>query len=147
RRPHARKRNHLTENAAYTVNQTDPERATQNRVVKLFSERLGYEYLGNWAHRKGNSNIDVALLVQNLKARGYDDNLVNKAIGQLQKAAWVGPGHDLYEANREVYGLLRYGVKVKPGAGEHLETIKLIDWDNSDAIRVCLINGVSGVFG
>ncbi|MEB3995994.1 multicopper oxidase domain-containing protein, partial [Mycobacterium ulcerans] len=24
RRPHARKRNHLTENAAYTVNQTDP---------------------------------------------------------------------------------------------------------------------------
>ncbi|EUA92520.1 transposase for IS2404 domain protein [Mycobacterium ulcerans str. Harvey] len=27
RRPHARKRNHLTENAAYTVNQTDPQRA------------------------------------------------------------------------------------------------------------------------
>ncbi|MEK0490490.1 hypothetical protein OSI05_07060, partial [Mycobacterium ulcerans] len=25
RRPHARKRNHLTENAAYTVNQTDPQ--------------------------------------------------------------------------------------------------------------------------
>ena len=30
----------------------------------------------------------------------------------------MGGGHDLYEANREVYDLLRYGVKVKPGAGE-----------------------------
>ncbi|MEK0474461.1 hypothetical protein OSI00_17030, partial [Mycobacterium ulcerans] len=29
RRPHARKRNHLTENAAYTVNQTDPTAAGQ----------------------------------------------------------------------------------------------------------------------
>jgi type I restriction enzyme R subunit len=24
------------------------ERATQNRVIKLFRERLGYDYLGNW---------------------------------------------------------------------------------------------------
>lgn len=93
-----------------------PERATQNRVVKLIAERLGYEYQGNWARRNGNSNIDVGLLTQNLRARGYDDNLINKAVDQLQKSASVGAGHDLYEANREVYGLLRYGVKVKPGA-------------------------------
>uniref|UniRef100_UPI001E4A0669 hypothetical protein n=1 Tax=Mycobacterium ulcerans TaxID=1809 RepID=UPI001E4A0669 len=30
RRPHARKRNHLTENAAYTVNQTDPMICSKN---------------------------------------------------------------------------------------------------------------------
>ena len=30
------------------------ERATQNRVVKLFAEQLGYRYLGNWSERKGN---------------------------------------------------------------------------------------------
>ena len=26
----------------------DIERITQNRVVKLFKEKLGYTYLGNW---------------------------------------------------------------------------------------------------
>jgi type I restriction enzyme, R subunit len=120
-----------------------PERATQNRVVKLFAERLGYEYLGNWANRNGNPNIDVGLLTQNLRGRGYDDNLINKAIDQLQRAASVGAGHDLYEANREVYGLLRYGVKVKPGVGEHYETVKLIDWDKSQANHFVVVEEVT----
>ncbi|GFG50767.1 restriction endonuclease subunit R [Mycolicibacterium agri] len=120
-----------------------PERATQNRVVKLIAERLGYEYQGNWARRNGNSNIDVGLLTQNLRARGYDDNLINKAVDQLQKSASVGAGHDLYEANREVYGLLRYGVKVKPGAGEHYETVKLIEWDNANANHFVVVEEVT----
>ena len=55
---------------------------------------------------------------QNLRARGYDDNLINKAIDKLKSDASLGGGRDLYEANRDVYGLLRYGVKVKPGVGE-----------------------------
>ncbi|WP_171944462.1 hypothetical protein, partial [Mycobacterium ulcerans] len=33
RRPHARKRNHLTENAAYTVNQTDLSADSVSRVT------------------------------------------------------------------------------------------------------------------
>ncbi|MEK0476020.1 hypothetical protein OSI00_26570, partial [Mycobacterium ulcerans] len=40
RRPHARKRNHLTENAAYTVNQTDPVSSSRKRVFG--ATRLGY---------------------------------------------------------------------------------------------------------
>ncbi|MDO3636035.1 type I restriction endonuclease subunit R [Mycolicibacterium arseniciresistens] len=110
-----------------------PERATQSRVVKLFAERLGYDYQGNWAHNDNNSNISEGLLAQNLRARGYGDDLITKAIQQLQKAAAVGAGHDLYEANREVYGLLRYGAKVKRGVGENTETVKLIEWDNAEA--------------
>ncbi|MEK0458220.1 hypothetical protein OSH32_25625, partial [Mycobacterium ulcerans] len=35
RRPHARKRNHLTENAAYTVNQTDPQMADRGRHLLI----------------------------------------------------------------------------------------------------------------
>ena len=35
-----------------------PERATQNRVVKLFCDELGYSYLGDWADRADNSNIE-----------------------------------------------------------------------------------------
>ncbi|MFD4070266.1 type I restriction endonuclease, partial [Streptomyces albidoflavus] len=88
-----------------------PERKTQDRVVKLFRDSLGYEYLGNCEHRAANSNVDVELLTQNLRARGYSDNLINRAIDKLKSDASLGGGRDLYEANRDVYGLLRYGVK------------------------------------
>jgi type I restriction enzyme R subunit len=109
------------------------EGKTQKRVLSLFQEQLGYDYLGSWANRDGNANIDVGLLARNLTARGYDDNLINRALDQLGKAASVGAVHDLYEANRAVYELMRYGVKVKPGAGETTETIWLIDWKHPEA--------------
>ena len=38
-----------------------PERATQNRVIALFRDELGYRYLGDWADRSGNSNIEEHL--------------------------------------------------------------------------------------
>ena len=100
-----------------------PERKTQDRVVKLLQEQLGYDYLGNWKDRAGTSNIDVELLTQNLRARGYDDKLIDKAIDQLRKAAAIGAGRGLYEANRDVYEMLRYGAQVKPGVGEQTETV------------------------
>ncbi|KAF0971223.1 MULTISPECIES: type I restriction endonuclease subunit R [Gordonia] len=109
------------------------ERITQKRVVNLLNTNLGYDYLGNWAARVGNSSIDEGLLVASLRARGYEKNLIARALDRLGKAAAVGAGHDLYEANREVYGLLRYGVKVKPGVGEQYETVWLIDWNDREA--------------
>jgi type I restriction enzyme, R subunit len=109
------------------------ERRAQDRVVGLFREPLGYEYLGNWETRLGNSNIEVELLARNLRARGYDDKLINKAVDKLKKDASLGGGRDLYEANRDAYSLLRYGVKVKRGAGEQFETVWLIDWSNPKA--------------
>jgi type I restriction enzyme R subunit len=119
------------------------ERLAQNRVVKLFKERLGYDYLGNWEHREGNSNLEVGLLTQNLKARGYDDNLITRMLDQLGRAASVGAGHDLYEANKDVYQLLRYGVKVKPGVGEPTETVWLIDWKNPEANHFVVVEEVT----
>jgi len=119
------------------------ERKAQNRVVALLRDQLGYEYLGNWEYRDGNSNVETTLLTQNLKARGYDDNLINRALDQLSKAASVGAGHDLYEANRDVYGLLRYGVKVKPGVGKQTETVWLIDWKNPEANHFVVVEEVT----
>jgi len=119
------------------------ERRAQERVVKLFKERLGYEYLGSWEYREDNSNVEMSLLFQNLKARGYDENLTNRALDQLGKAASVGSGHDLYEANRDVYQLLRYGVKVKPGVGQQNETVWLIDWKNPDANHFVVVEEVT----
>ncbi|MCX7468778.1 HsdR family type I site-specific deoxyribonuclease [Corynebacterium sp. P7374] len=119
------------------------ERKAQNRVVDLFRHQLGYEYLGNWGNRKDNANVETELLTRNLRSRGYDDNLINRALGQLSKAAAVGAGHDLYEANRDVYGLLRYGVKVRPGAGEQTETVWLIDWNNPEANHFVVVEEVT----
>ena len=35
-----------------------PERATQDRVIKLFTDELSYQYLGDWTDRTSNSNIE-----------------------------------------------------------------------------------------
>lgn len=108
------------------------ERETQNRVVKLFRDRLKYEYGGNREDRD-NKNVDQAQLRQNLLARGVDEDLVNRASQQLLTAASIGAGQSLYDANRKVYDLLRYGVKVKRDVGENFETVWLIDWSNPEA--------------
>jgi type I restriction enzyme, R subunit len=49
----------------------DIERIMQNRVVKLFKEKLGYTCLGNWEDRPNNSNIEEALLTNYLTKKGY----------------------------------------------------------------------------
>jgi type I restriction enzyme R subunit len=109
------------------------ERKAQDRVVKLIADGLRYANLGNWEYREGNSNVEVELLTANLKARGYEDNVINRAIDRLRSDASLGGGRDLYEANADVYRLLRYGAKVRPGVGEQTETVWLIDWKNPDA--------------
>jgi type I restriction enzyme, R subunit len=110
-----------------------PERKTQDHVIELFRGSLGYHYLGNWEYRERNSNIEVDLLTQNLRQRGCDNVLINKAIHRLKSDASLGGGRDLYQANRDIYGLLRYGVKVKPGIGEHYETVWPVDWKHPEA--------------
>jgi type I restriction enzyme R subunit len=122
------------------------ERKAQDRVVKFFHDALDFDYLGNWEYREGNANVEADLLAQNLRARGYDGNLINKALDKLTKDASLGGGRDLYEANRDVYNLLRYGVKVRPGMGEQTETVWLIDWANPGANHFALAEEVT-VFG
>ncbi|WP_130471642.1 type I restriction endonuclease subunit R [Candidatus Magnetaquicoccus inordinatus] len=103
------------------------EKQTQSRVIALFQERLGYDYLGNWKERPGNANIEVGLLTSWLQRQGVDDVLINRALHELEKSASDTSKH-LYDRNRVVYDLLRYGVKVQPGAGENRVTVWLIDW-------------------
>jgi len=103
------------------------ERRTQNRIVKLFRDTLGYTYLGDWKDRPENSNIEESLLRTYLEEQGYDPELINRALFLLVKTAG-DQSRDLYYVNRDVYDLLRYGVKVKPDVGEHTETVALINW-------------------
>ncbi|MDF1777135.1 MAG: type I restriction endonuclease subunit R [Rhizobiaceae bacterium] len=106
------------------------ERETQSRIVKLFRDQLGYSYLGNWIDRDNNSNVEKELLAGWLSRRGTSDVLIKRVFRELEHAAALGEGRHLYEANKDVYRLLRYGVKVKEGAGDQNQTIFLIDWKN-----------------
>ena len=108
----------------------DIERVTQNRVVQLFRDKLGYAYLGDWQDRQGNSNVEEDLLRSYLKEKKkYSDILINKALYDLQKAA-DNLSDGLYAANKKVYSLLRYGVPIKAEAGENYQTVELIDWEH-----------------
>ncbi len=106
------------------------ERVTQNRVVKLFQDRLGYLYLGNWEDEERKLPIEDRLLGDWLEKCGHDDSAIQKALVKFYKAAAMGQGKNLYDANRECYACLRYGVKIKKGAGKQAETVWLIDWEN-----------------
>lgn len=108
-----------------------PERVTQNRVVALFRDELRYRYLGDWTDRPDNSNIEEDLLKGYLSKGPYSPEQISKALYELRTEA-NNPNRSLYDNNKKVYSLLRYGVPVKVEAGKNTETIKLIDWTNPE---------------
>ena len=108
----------------------DPERATQKRVIDIF-RRLGYEYLGDWTDRTGNSNIEAGLLRANLLYRGYSETLADRAIDELRRVA-TDPRESLSTNNKRVYGLLRYGASVPERIGQKHETVAFIDWHHPE---------------
>ena len=109
-----------------------PEIVTQGRVIAFFRDSLGYAYLGNWKDRPDNGNLEEELLTSWLTRQRYSDKVVAKVMFELRKAVSIGGSRTLYDANREFYDLLRYGVKVQPDVGEHNVTVWLIDWANPD---------------
>jgi len=122
---------------------------TQQRVLRFFQESLGYAYLGNRKYRDGNGNVEKALLTGWLQRQGHGDKLIAKVLRDLDLAAALSGSKTLYDANREVFGLLRYGVKVKPGVGERNVTVWLVDWkhvENND-FAVAEEVTVAGVHG
>ena len=91
------------------------ERATQNRVVALFRDELGYRTLGDWTDRAGNSNIEEGLLAAWLGKAGYSPDQIGRALYLLRTEA-DNHRRGLYRNNQAVYNLLRYGVQVKVDA-------------------------------
>ncbi|MCW5621044.1 MAG: HsdR family type I site-specific deoxyribonuclease [Burkholderiales bacterium] len=109
-----------------------PERATQNRVVALFRDELGWRYLGDWSDREGNASIEEGLLSPWLAKRGATPAQISAALLRLRTEA--GNHHrTLYANNQAVYGLLRYGVQVLITTGAKTQTVELVDWQHPEA--------------
>ena len=84
------------------------ERKTQERILHdIFEKKLGYTYLGNFEDRENNSNIEEFYLLKFLKKK-YSEEIARKAIVELKKVAH-NDSKSLYETNKEVYNLLKYG--------------------------------------
>jgi type I restriction enzyme R subunit len=112
------------------MNLGKPERNTQRRVIKLFRDELGYEFLGDWSDREGNTNIEEGLLREYLVNKaGYTESQLGAVIYRLRTEADHN-SRGLYGNNQAVYELLRYGVSTLTEAGKPSETIQLIDWKN-----------------
>jgi len=117
----------LTARTHHTVNVGKPEKVTQERIIKLFHNELGYRYLGDWTDRDGNSNIDEELVTEYLKDAGYTDAHISGALQKLRTEA-SNTHRSLYDNNKAVYSLLRYGVDVQVQAGKPMDNVKLINW-------------------
>lgn len=119
------------------------ERVTQERVKALF-QQLGYTFLGDWTDRE-NRPIDEGLLRAWLTKRGHSTVQINRAIDLLGREASkpIHKSADLMAVNQAVYGLLRYGVKVKTTADANTDDIWLIDWQNPEANDFALAEEVT----
>ena len=107
------------------------ERITQNRIVKLFREKMEYDYLGFWEERKNNSNIEEDLLKRYLTKAGYSDELSKRAIYHLEAEA-RNNDRNLYGNNKEVYKLLRYGKEVTESVSDKYQRVHFINWDEPE---------------
>lgn len=107
------------------------ERVTQNRIIKFFQDKLSYEYLGDWQEQERMLPYEENILLAYLVSQGYSKALSIKAIDKLRKAC-LNLSNGLYQANKEVYSLLRYGISVREELGDAKETVWLIDWKNKE---------------
>lgn len=111
----------------------DAEKKLQKRVLCWLIDDLGYTYLGN-LEDTDNMPVKEELLKANLKNRGYTDDQIKTAISELMSKV-NNQSDTLYQINRSVYSLLRYGRQGAKDADGHRPTVHYIDWidiDNND---------------
>jgi type I restriction enzyme R subunit len=106
------------------------ERVTQNRVIQLFVEQLGYTYIGDLEDQENTNIREEDLRKWLLDQKRYSESSISRAIFDFTKAANINPSDDLYPINKEVYSKLRYGIKVKDDSTDLVQTVWFVDWNN-----------------
>lgn len=107
-----------------------PERETQNRIVKFFQNELEYEYLGSLEDGQ-NFNVRWGDLKKYLCRKGYSDSFIESAQSEFNRT--IGDfSQSPYANNKEVYRILKYGLKLAAHPGEAPKTVYLIDWEEPE---------------
>lgn len=107
----------------------DGEIKAQKRVIDWLTDDLDYIYMGKLDEQE-NEPIKSKYLRENLIKRGYTKEQIGSAISKLSRAAG-NQVDSLYQVNKNVYHLLRYGIDVK-GSNNTRPTLWFIDWDNPE---------------
>ena len=96
------------------------ERETQNRIVTFFQKELGYEYLGNLEDSE-NYNVRWGDWKKFLYDSGFSVDFVD-AIQTKFAQILSDFSQSSYYTNREVYRILKYGLKLAeyPGVTSNL---------------------------
>lgn len=108
------------------MDNVDKERKLQDRVVSWLEKDLGYTYMGN-LEDQDNKAIKSNLLEDYLRRRGYTATQIKQAIMHLEKAA-NNQANSLYQINKDVYSLLRYGLQGVKDEERKRPTLHYIDW-------------------
>lgn len=107
-----------------------PERETQNRIVTFFQKELGYEYLGNLSEDQ-NYNIRWGDWKKFLYASGFSVDFVD-AIQTKFSQILSDFSQSPYHTNKEVYRILKYGLKLAEHPGESPKTVYFINWEEPE---------------
>lgn len=107
-----------------------PERETQNRIVKFFEKELGYKYLGNLEDEE-NFNIRWGDWKKFLSDSGYSAPFVESLQNEFFKTL-NDFSKSPYHTNKEVYLILKYGLKLAEFPGEAPKTIYFINWEEPE---------------
>ena len=107
-----------------------PERETQNRIVKFFEKELGYKYLGNLEDEE-NFNIRWGDWKKFLSDSGYSAPFVESLQNEFFKTL-NDFSKSPYHTNKEVYRILKYGLKLAEHPGEAPKTVYFINWEEPE---------------
>lgn len=114
---------------------------TQKRLIKdCLINDLGYEYLGN-LHDQSNKPVDEERLKRYLYSRDYPRLAVVKAIKEL-KDLTEDRVSSLYELNKKIYSLLRYGITYRE-PGQKDKRLHYIDWQQPELNRFAVAEEVT----
>ena len=107
-----------------------PERETQKRIIKFFKNELGYKYLGNLEDSE-NFNVRWGDWKKYLANNGYGSDFIESMQSEFSRTL-LDFSQSPYHTNKEVYRILKYGLKLPEHPGEAPKTVYFINWEEPE---------------